>query len=281
MSNSSGLMYRERLAAAPARADLACVWMQSSGDDSRGYEHRTVPNGSVEVAYRLGTNQITVTGPQREPTTSRLEPGTTIVGVRFRPGAAAPIVGVPASELLSRTVGLEELWGRPAVRLAEQLAEISAPQVVASLLEKEISRRSPKTAYRDPVVLAAVDRLQPWHQHRNDGGNPLSGLFISPRQLRRRFVLALGYGPRTLRRVLRFQGFLALSNADRGIGIGQLAHAAGFADQAHLTRECVRLTGLTPQLFLAETIDCCDNHDHRASFAAVRRALLLERKSLS
>jgi AraC-like DNA-binding protein len=263
-------MYRERLPVPAARADLACVWIQNSSDDT---EHRTVPNGSVELAFRLGTDQLTVTGPQAEPTTSRLEPGTTIVGVRYRLGAAASSIGVPASELVNKSVSLQQLWGPPAVALADRLAGIRAPQLAASVLEMAIAKRSDVDAYRDRVVLAAVDRLQPWHD--TGSGNPLSDLFISPRQLRRRFLVALGYGPRTLRRVLRFQGFLALSNAHREIGLGELAHAAGYADQAHLTRECVRLSGLTPQLFLAETSDCSSNHDHRASFASARRALLL------
>ena len=53
----------------------------------------------------------------------------------------------------------------------------------------------------------------------------------------------MGYGPKTLDRVLRFQRFL------RRAGEGDLARTAaelGYADQAHLTRECVRLSGVTP-----------------------------------
>ena len=43
---------------------------------------------------------------------------------------------------------------------------------------------------------------------------------VSERQLRRRFVDAVGYGPKTLARVLRFQRFLALAR-----GRGELARA--------------------------------------------------------
>ena len=45
--------------------------------------------------------------------------------------------------------------------------------------------------------------------------------------------------------MLRFQRFLARARN----GDGDLARTAadlGYADQAHLTRECVRLSGLTP-----------------------------------
>jgi AraC-like DNA-binding protein len=84
-------------------------------------------------------------------------------------------------------------------------------------------------------------------------------LGISERQLRRRFADAVGYGPKTLARVLRFQRFLALAaGEDRaaaargGSGdLAGLAFAAGYADQAHLTRECRQLSGRTPAELLA------------------------------
>jgi len=52
--------------------------------------------------------------------------------------------------------------------------------------------------------------------------------------------------------VLRFRRFV--SWADAGAPGGDLASAAaglGYADQAHLTRECARLAGVTPAALLA------------------------------
>ncbi len=72
-------------------------------------------------------------------------------------------------------------------------------------------------------------------------------LGISERQLRRRCQAAVGYGPRTLHRVLRFRRFVSL--IDRAGATADLAAAAaqaGYADQAHLTRESRRLAGLPP-----------------------------------
>ena len=73
-------------------------------------------------------------------------------------------------------------------------------------------------------------------------------LGVSERQLRRRFADAVGYGPKTLARVLRFQRFLAL--AATGDDLARLALGAGYADQAHLTRETRRLAGRTPRELL-------------------------------
>ena len=64
----------------------------------------------------------------------------------------------------------------------------------------------------------------------------------SERTLRRRCRSAFGYGPKTLERILRFQSFLRLLSSGRA-PLSVLAIEAGYADQAHLTREVRRLSG--------------------------------------
>src|SRR5256885_10995005 len=76
-------------------------------------------------------------------------------------------------------------------------------------------------------------------------------LGLGERQLLRRFNRAVGYGPRTLARVARFQRFLALAEADPAADLAWLAADAGYADQPHLTRECRRLSGRTPRELIA------------------------------
>ena len=69
----------------------------------------------------------------------------------------------------------------------------------------------------------------------------------SERQLHRRCVAAVGYGPVLLRRVLRFRQFVSRIDAGAACGdLGVLAAEAGYADQAHLTRESRDLAGLPP-----------------------------------
>ena len=70
---------------------------------------------------------------------------------------------------------------------------------------------------------------------------------LSARQLRRRCQTAVGYGPKTLQRVLRFQRFVRMLDDPAGPpDLAVAAARAGYADQAHLTRECRELSGLTP-----------------------------------
>jgi AraC-like DNA-binding protein len=75
---------------------------------------------------------------------------------------------------------------------------------------------------------------------------------LSERQFRRRCHAAVGYGPKTLQRVFRFQRFVRRIDASAGapdarpLDLAAAAAEAGYADQAHLTRECAALSGLTP-----------------------------------
>lgn len=58
-------------------------------------------------------------------------------------------------------------------------------------------------------------------------------------------VEAAGYPLRTLSGVLRFQRAMEL--LDTGVGtLSDVAMAAGYADQAHMTREFRRFGGFTP-----------------------------------
>jgi AraC-like DNA-binding protein len=73
----------------------------------------------------------------------------------------------------------------------------------------------------------------------------LQRLGLSERSLRRRCHEAFGYGPKRLDRILRFQRFLDLARRAPGAELAALALAAGYADQAHLSREVRRLSSLS------------------------------------
>ena len=71
-------------------------------------------------------------------------------------------------------------------------------------------------------------------------------VYVSERQLQRRFAERVGYGPKTFQRIARFQRAVRQLGLD-GAGPASAAASAGYADQAHLTRESRRLAGLSPR----------------------------------
>jgi AraC-like DNA-binding protein len=182
---------------------------------------------------------------------------------------------LPATEIVDQVVDLGELWGPGATQVAERVAEAATEDVVLQALEQALEDRLGEAPPADALVLEAIDQLMPWR--RGDVGAIAARLSISESQLRRRTQAAVGVSPKVLQRMLRFQGFLALVQAavargqsPRDDGIAALAADVGFADQPHLSRECLRLTGATPGDFIAETMSVCAcGHDHGASFRAM------------
>ncbi len=184
------------------------------------------PDGCVDVVWR--GDRVVIAGPATGPMTSDVPVGVRVFGVRFRLGLAGAALGLPAEEFLDANVPAAEVLG-PSID--ERVASGGLPALVAAVRERVLG------APLDPLARAAAMRLAV-------PGARVSALDlgVSERQLRRRFADAVGYGPKTLARVLRFQRFLALAPGD----LASLAFAAGYADQAHLTRECRRLAGRTP-----------------------------------
>jgi AraC-like DNA-binding protein len=97
----------------------------------------------------------------------------------------------------------------------------------------------------DSAVLAAARSVRSVATAARDVG-------LSERQLRRRSLDAMGYGPQTLGRILRFQRFVRLADVAPDRSLAELALDAGYADQSHLTRECTHLAGVPPAVLRRE-----------------------------
>ncbi len=244
------------------------VWIQRTG--AAAYVQRHLPTGGVEVHFPIGGHPQLV-GPLTGPEIEVIAPWTTIVGVRFQPGTAPPLPTV-LDDLLDQRLGLADLWGSAVDRLVEAMARAATPERALMLLQGHLVQEFRSGGHVDPLVGEAVKALMPWHPV--NIGTLATRLALSESQLRRRCLHAVGMSPKVLQRTLRFQGFLALAQAGatasgrRGAdGMAGLAIDVGYADQAHLSRECVRLTGLTPRRLLGGDIGrCACGHDHSASY---------------
>jgi AraC-like DNA-binding protein len=197
--------------------------------------------------------------------------------MRFVPGAFAVVAGQSAAEVVGLALDAEHLWGRSAAALGDAVGTAASAREALAAVQLHVHQLAGAAEPPDPLVAKVVRGLMPWR--RVDVTALRASLHISETQLRRRCHTAVGLAPKTLHRMLRFQGFLALvqqaiaqGRAVTQDGLAPLALRAGYADQSHLTRECVRLTGVSPRVFVTETHQVCVcGHDHSASFAPVLR----------
>lgn len=231
-------------------AHVACLWTRTTGDGGADLRARVLPDGCIDIVW-VGDAAPGVAGPATRPVVPDLPPRSPIVGVRFWPGMASSVLGVPANELIDADTPLQDVWGAAASRLASRVSEIAAVEARLEAVEAVIVDRLSSAAPADLLVSVMAARIarrpsaRVWEISRDAG--------LSERQLRRRFEAAVGYGPKTLHRVLRFQRWLSLARQPEAgrLGLAGLAMLAGYADQAHMTREVSRLAGVPPTSLLS------------------------------
>ena len=229
--------YTEWPAPAALRDAVACLWAQvTTADGDR--DGLVLPDGCTDLIWEQGRGAY-VAGPDTGPVPTVLAAGTVVVGVRFRPSAGGPALGLPLSELRDQRVDLADLRPADARRLAAGLDPGTAASRALDITAALVAEGAP-----DLAVARAARLLRDPRARTEDIAADVG---LSLRQLRRRCHAVVGYGPKTLQRVLRFRRFVARIDAHPDVlDLAAIAAEAGYADQAHLTRECARLAGLTP-----------------------------------
>ena len=217
---------------------VVCTWVAV---EDAAPEGPVLPDGCVDVLW-LNGRSLVVAGPDTRPVfEDGLAVGGQVVGVRFRSGMAAAGLGVGVDDLRDSRTPLSQVWPASEVeRLGSQLAD--AENAVA-VLAAAVARHCRPVSDDDRLVREAVSRLRTSPERVADLADELE---VGERRLHRRFSSAVGYGPKTLDRIFRFERFRRLAVSSPAAGLAELAFEAGYSDQSHLTRECQRLAGTTP-----------------------------------
>ena len=107
--------YRERRSRVPG----GIIWSSVS----TGTEVRVLPDGCMDLLW--DGRAIVVAGPDTHAHVFRGEPGSTLTGLRFAPGFAPRVLGIPAAELTDQRAPLDALWAPGRVRLVTDLLAAS------------------------------------------------------------------------------------------------------------------------------------------------------------
>ncbi|MBA8907817.1 MULTISPECIES: helix-turn-helix domain-containing protein [Aminobacter] len=232
-------------------AHFQCVWTNAIPDDHVG-PVAVVPDGCVDLLWKDG--RLMVVGPDIVAASPELHGGTTVLGIRFRPGAALRWLRTPMSAIVGQAVDLADVWNPGVAReLCLRIGEAPTIERQAAVLQQQLLKQLPdleRPAQGAGAIFAAMA----------SGSDEIGGrisllverLDISERTLRRRSHDYFGYGPKTLDRILRFQNFLSLVRAQGKQAMAGLAYEAGYADQAHLGREIQALCGMTAGSFVRQ-----------------------------
>lgn len=297
-----GVVYEEAPAPAVLRGVARCVWRSASEGPKR-----IVPDGCVDLVVGDGTAFVAgpdtaawsseakgvLSGVRFVPGRAAAVLGVAADELRDRRVPLGELWGRSVAERLAEGVlsPVAAVAGRvvdlppPDPAVAELIARLDAGvarvgEAAAGLVRPGLGEAAARLA-RPGLGEAAAGLARPGFREAAAGstrpgfGEAAAGLVrpaaatgagaVSERRLRRRFVQAVGYGPATYLRVSRFQRAVAL--APLVPGLAALAAGAGYADQAHLSRDCRALTGLTPRRYFGalSTMDVAERDRLRSA----------------
>lgn len=236
--------YREYQPPAGLVGAVSCVWVGVT-PATGAPPTRVLPDACVDLIWQQDRG-VFIAGPDTGPVFEAVPPGAVLAGIRLPPGAAGASLGIPPSALLNQRIDAADLRSElPAghARALDTRLPGSLPPELALRRLAQIVGWMAAAGPPDPLVAEAARRLA---QPGSRVSHVAAGLGISERQLHRRCCAAVGYGPVLLRRVLRFRRFVSQIDTGGPADLAVVAADAGYADQAHLTRDSTEFAGLPP-----------------------------------
>jgi len=181
-------------------------------------------------------HDLTVAGADTRAQVFIAAEGSTMTGLRFAPGHAPRVLGLPADAFTDQHVPLDAIWSPARVReVTDVIAAAATPGAALEELALQV-------ADAHDTDTALVDEIAALARQGCNSTTIAARIGFSTRQLQRRSTAAFGYGAKTLTRVLRMQRALELTR--RGVRPADSAARAGYADQSHLARDVKELAGV-------------------------------------
>jgi AraC-like DNA-binding protein len=247
--------YRELLPDPRLRPAIKCYWFLQ-GTMAAPEPDRILPDGCCELIFHCGdhfTQQLeanTRAQPRRlliGPTTHAVvvSPGHSVdvIGIRFRPAGSALLGGAPARELRDSALDAQDAGVRIPAELLEVLASLGSDRDRARVLDRVLLRRLENTSLDHQMLALQRCIVESGGELRTRWLAQVAGL--SMRQLQRRFHTATGLTPKLLSRLVRLQRALVVVQ-ERHNTLASVAASAGYADQAHFTRDFREFAGVSP-----------------------------------
>ena len=174
-----------------------------------------------------------------------------LVGVHFKPWGMSPFVDLPASELRDRWVPVDAVWQRSVDRIRNQVGDAGSATEALRIVEEELRSRLAEAPSRGlDLVQHTGLRLETSH-----GAIPVGALTaaagVSGNHLATQFKSHVGVTPKRIARIYRFARLILSVDALGPVDWSELAHAAGYFDRPHFSREFKDFTGHTPTEYLA------------------------------
>jgi AraC-like DNA-binding protein len=175
------------------------------------------------------------------------------MGVVFRPGGVHPFLGALTDAFHNKNVSLDLIWGATVRSLRDQLCTAHDPAEKFRVLDGVLLQHFNERLHLNAAVQYALQEFARAPEVPRVGELAKeSG--VSRRRFSQLFREQIGLTPKLYCRLQRFQNTLRLIGSSASVDWAQLALAAGYCDQAHLSNEFHDFSGISPSTYLASPL---------------------------
>lgn len=278
--------YREYIASQSLRPYVDCYWHYTTGASAQEEVpvQRCLPIGTVEIIIQVDhkpcrilnatgnwddSPEMYFTGLYVDTALWQARPDALMFGIRLKPEAVIELFKLPAVQLFNNVVNAEDVLGQTARHMRGEMTGVFDVKQLVAIAEKHLLNRLQHLKQEHSLVTEACRMI------RNTGGGisietVSDNLYVSKRKLQRDFKEYFGASPKTYQRIVRFRRayeYARQLEADT-IKWADVSYEAGYADQAHFTREFREFTGLAPSILSSQadtffqTLEACKMSKH-------------------
>jgi AraC-like DNA-binding protein len=217
------------------RAYLGCFWSIETTSATR---LRTLPDACATLSVESGQGialKCSLVGPRQTPAEEAPPAVETLFGVRLKPGVPFVLTDIPVRTLVARRIRLAALLPEDGSGLEKHLGGTQTVDEGIDVLERFLIQRLSDVQI-DSRVQMALKRIEEF-SGQIQIGQLARNCQGSLRHLDRLLRNWVGFSPKRLARIMRFQALLQhMENLPSGCS-ARVAAELGYFDQAHLANE--------------------------------------------
>src|SRR5262245_46381721 len=227
-------------------------------------EDRHYPSPTVELLVNLRGDRYRLIEPdgaeffddtwlagiQAGPVLTRVPRGpSTVLGIRLTPAGAYGVLARPMRDVAGYVANLGDLIGHAARELTDRCRHAATREERFRVAAAWVAERVARARGVSPMIAWSAAQIE-----RSGGQVPIAALRQETGLSRTRLVAAfrdqIGVPPKLFARIVRFSRAARLLE-EAAAPLADVALAAGYYDQPHMSVEFRELSGLTPREFVA------------------------------
>lgn len=198
--------------------------------------------------YEINKQRVVLIGQHTDLTQRYIGKDFLVIQVVFQPGALYRILGIPSKELVNQYMDASIFFGNNVHLINEQLYHaknyFTMVDILDGYMHSQVSRSKKSKSYIEAVIK---------YFHQIDCKYSMEFLalqsYYSLKQFERNFILINGVGPKTYRRLVKFDHAFRIKNARPDAKWQEIAWQSGYTDYQHLAKDYKNFTSMSPASF--------------------------------